>query len=150
MIFVADEGVENYIVERLRSDGHRVLYVAEQQSGISDDEILALAQRERAVLITADKDFGELVFRLRRASHGVMLLRLAGISKEAKCNAVSDSTRRPEDELKTSFTVVTPRPYGFEEYLSDYTYALHLCMGTKQFSDEIPMLNRVVGGTGSC
>lgn len=49
------------IIERLRQDGHRVWYVAEMGPGISDDIVLASANREAALLLTADKDFGVIV-----------------------------------------------------------------------------------------
>jgi predicted nuclease of predicted toxin-antitoxin system len=60
---LADEGVDYPIVERLRQRGHWVWYVAEMEPGIYEDVVLDLANREGAVLLTADKDFGELVFR---------------------------------------------------------------------------------------
>ncbi len=75
MRFVADEGVEARIVERLRFEGHDVDYVAELAPGITDDEVLDLSNAGQRVLITVDKDFGELVFRLRRLAAGVLLLR---------------------------------------------------------------------------
>ena len=64
MKFLADEGVDKQIVDRLRQDGHSVWYVAEMEPGISDDEVLTIANQENAILLTADKDFGELIFRL--------------------------------------------------------------------------------------
>jgi len=79
MKLVADEGVELPIVDTLRRDGHYVLYVAEMDPGISDDKVLAMANQKNAVLLTADKDFGELVFRLRRVSAGVTLRLMAGL-----------------------------------------------------------------------
>lgn len=63
---LADEGVERAIVDRLRQGGHGVMYVAEMEPGIDDDIVLDRANKQNAILITADKDFGELVFRLRR------------------------------------------------------------------------------------
>jgi predicted nuclease of predicted toxin-antitoxin system len=59
--FLADEGVDKQIVDRLRQVGHSVWYVAEMEPGISDDEVLNLANRENDILLTADKDFGELI-----------------------------------------------------------------------------------------
>ena len=61
MNFLADESVDRQIVERLRQDGHLVQYVAEMEPGISDNVVLASANREAALLLTADKDFGEPV-----------------------------------------------------------------------------------------
>ncbi len=63
MNFVADENIETSIIERLREDGHQVLSVAEMEPGILDDEVLDRANQASALLLTNDKDFGELVFR---------------------------------------------------------------------------------------
>lgn len=61
MRFVCDEGVERHVVDDLRSGGHAVVYVAELSPGISDDEVLELAIRDGALLVTSDKEKGELV-----------------------------------------------------------------------------------------
>ena len=62
MKLLADEGVDRPIVERLRESSHQVWYVAEMEPGISDETVLDMANREEAVLLTVDKDFGELYF----------------------------------------------------------------------------------------
>ena len=79
MNILADEGVDRVIVERLRQAGHSVQYVAEMSPGITDEVVMDLANRASALLVTADKDFGELVFRQGRITSGVMLFRLAGL-----------------------------------------------------------------------
>ncbi len=61
MNFLADENVDSPVVQRLRDDGHEVLYVAEMDPGVSDEEVLAAANDKNALLLKADKDFGELV-----------------------------------------------------------------------------------------
>ena len=61
MNFLADEGVGFPVVQRLRSDRHEVLYVAEMAPGVSDERVLPTANDGNALLLTADKDFGELV-----------------------------------------------------------------------------------------
>ncbi|HEX5872366.1 MAG TPA: DUF5615 family PIN-like protein [Longimicrobium sp.] len=71
MNFVCDEGVDRSIVVQLRSDGHDVVYIAELSPSIPDDEVLREANERAAVLVTADKDFGELVFRLGKLSTGI-------------------------------------------------------------------------------
>lgn len=65
MTLLADENVDRQIVERLRLDGHLVAHVAEMSPGIMDETVLTESQISESVLITADKDFGELVFRQR-------------------------------------------------------------------------------------
>jgi predicted nuclease of predicted toxin-antitoxin system len=79
MTLVADESIERIITARLRSEGHNVTAIIESHPGMKDDDILALAHNLQAVLLTADKDFGELVFRLHRLSTGVILHRLLGM-----------------------------------------------------------------------
>jgi predicted nuclease of predicted toxin-antitoxin system len=108
MILVADEGVERQIVERLRRDGHEVKYEAEGKGGAPDESVLALAVSEAAMLLTTDKDFGELVFRLRKAAHGVILLRLAGLSNELKAEVVASAIALYANEMPGAFVVVEP------------------------------------------
>lgn len=108
MNFLADEGVDRQIVERLRIEGYSVLYVAEMQPGISDDVVLDIANQHSALLLTADKDFGELVFRLRRITCGVILLRLAGLSPERKAEIVVLIINQHLEELIGAFTVIAP------------------------------------------
>ena len=108
MNLLADESVDRQIVDQLSLDGHRVLYVAEMAPGISDDAVLDLANQEGVVLLTADKDFGELLFRQRRATRGVVLVRLAGLSPERKAGLVSSAIRQRTSQLTGAFTVITP------------------------------------------
>ena len=108
MNFLADENVDRQIVDRLRRDGHNVLYVAEMEPGIPDDAVLDLANGEGALLLTADKDFGELVFRLGRLTPGVVLLRLAGLSPVSKGEIVAAAISQHLGELARAFTVIMP------------------------------------------
>jgi len=109
MHILVDESVGQQVVARLRNDGHDVLYVAEMSPGIDDEEVLGAANEHDALLLTADKDFGELVFRLGRVSRGVMLLRLSGIAAEEQVAAVSTAIAQHEAELLDAFSVVSPR-----------------------------------------
>jgi len=106
--FLADENVDKPIVERLRKDGHAVLYVIEMEPSISDDEVIQRANQEAALLLTADKDFGELVFRQGRTVYGVVLIRLAGLSLQRKAEVVAIAVQEHADELVQNFTVITP------------------------------------------
>ncbi|HEX8500168.1 MAG TPA: DUF5615 family PIN-like protein [Pyrinomonadaceae bacterium] len=109
MNLLADEGVERQIVERLRQDGHAVLYIAEMEPSVTDDVVLERANEIAALLVAADKDFGELVFRERRlSSGGVALLRLAGLSGERKAEIVSKVFERRGPELAHAFSVISP------------------------------------------
>ena len=108
MNIFADESVDQPIVNRLRKDGHIVLYVAEMDPGIADEVVLQEANSREFPLLTADKDFGELVFRQHRLASGIILIRLAGLSTERKAQIVSDSIRKHSKEIAQAFSVITP------------------------------------------
>src|SRR5262249_22724835 len=77
--FLANENVTATVIEGLRQRGHDVLSVKESMRSEPDDVILARAQAEQRIVVTHDKDFGELAFRSHLpASGGVILFRLAG------------------------------------------------------------------------
>src|SRR5262245_833061 len=107
MNLVADESVDRQVVEQLRQEGHGVVYVAELSPGTTDDAVLQEANRRGALLVTADKDFGELVYRQRRVHAGVVLLRLAGLPALAKAGTVAQVFRERGAELPGAFSVVT-------------------------------------------
>ncbi|SRR5579883_3358145 len=109
MKILADEGVERPIVIRLRVEGHQVIYIAEVAAGSTDPEVLEIAFREQALLIAVDKDFGDLIFRKRHKSVGVMLLRFPeSLSAQEKAGIIVDIIKRHSEDLYYSFTVITP------------------------------------------
>ena len=78
------------------------------EPGIRDDHVLELANRSAAPLLTEDKDFGELVFRLGRVSSGVILIRLAGLSSGRKAEIVSRALREHAARFGHGFAVIAP------------------------------------------
>jgi predicted nuclease of predicted toxin-antitoxin system len=84
MKFLADECCDAPLVDALRQDGHDVLYAVESLRGATDDELLACAFSEQRFLVTEDKDFGELIYRLRRQAHGIVLLRFDIVDRHLK------------------------------------------------------------------
>ena len=52
--------------------------------GSADEEVLSISLKESSILITEDKDFGELVYRLKKAHIGIILIRLSGLDPEMK------------------------------------------------------------------
>ncbi len=83
MRVLANENIPGPVVTALRQRGHDVLSVKDGMRGASDREILARAQRESRVVVTCDRDFGELAVRFGLpATCGVVLFRLSGSSPE--------------------------------------------------------------------
>jgi predicted nuclease of predicted toxin-antitoxin system len=76
MKFVVDECTGSFVANWLRTQGNDAISIFDDARGADDDQVLALAFDDQRVLITSDKDFGELIFREHRPHHGVILLRL--------------------------------------------------------------------------
>src|SRR5260370_11191739 len=83
MRLLVNENVTGTVIEELRQRGHDVLSVKESMRSEQDDVILARAQAEERIVVTHDKDFGELAFRSQLpAACGVILLRLSGSGRD--------------------------------------------------------------------
>lgn len=111
--FLADENIAAPVVGALREAGCDTAYVAESRSGISDDEVLRWACDERRVLLTEDKDFGELVLRLKRPTAGILLLRLPEGSWRNQWARLQIVLENHSRRLENSFTVVQPEKIRF-------------------------------------
>jgi len=108
MKFIADEGVDAQIVSKLRSEGYDVLYIAEFDAGANDDDILKFANEDDRILITRDKDFGELVFRLNKIHSGIVLNRLFQLDSSRKAALVLKVVNQYKEQLYGSYTVIQP------------------------------------------
>jgi len=78
------------------------------EPGVSDSTVLTRANDARALSLTEDKDFGELVFRQRRVHAGVLLTRLAGLAAAAKGDLLVQVLAEHEEELQGAFVVISP------------------------------------------
>ncbi len=76
MDLLADENLDGPIVAWLREQGHDVLWMAESLPGADDAKLLELASAQERLLITLDRDFGDLIFRRGMRPPGAILLRL--------------------------------------------------------------------------
>lgn len=87
MRLLADENFPKQAVEGLRVLGHDVFWVRTSMSGASDEAVLERAQEESRLVVTMDKDFGELAFRWGLpADSGVVLLRRPLLPPEEMVN----------------------------------------------------------------
>lgn len=109
MRFLADEGCDFSVVRALRSAGHDVLAIAEAAPQTEDSEVIALAVGEGRVLLTEDKDFGQLVYAELRQSSGVILIRFPSERREDLPAAVLEAIEQVGERLSGSFVVLTPQ-----------------------------------------
>ncbi len=108
MNFVADESCARPVVLALRAAGHDVIAIAEIAKGATDEQVLERALKEKRVLITEDRDFGELVFARGRSSSGVILVRFPSQARRAKSATVIEAVSKMGSRLRDAFTVVEP------------------------------------------
>ncbi|TMJ01714.1 MAG: hypothetical protein E6G97_14840 [Alphaproteobacteria bacterium] len=104
MRFLADENVSRLVIERLRDESHDVLSVAETIPGAPDDDILNAADADGRILITEDRDFGEMAVRQRLALRGVILLELDRLANAAEANAVAEVVATHSERLAGNLT----------------------------------------------
>ena len=109
MKFIVDESAGRAVSDYLHEIGYDVIAVTEVMPQADDQIILNRAARELRVLITNDKDFGELVFRNGQAHHGVLLLRLQDESAANRVRIVKAVLEQYAEPLKKYFIVATER-----------------------------------------
>lgn len=107
MKFLADEGVDKPIVDLLRISGFDVHYILETNHG-ADDLVLEIANLEARILLTQDKDFGELIYRLQRTHFGIVLIRLGNQSPVEKAAFINYLIIQYTNRLENAFTVIQP------------------------------------------
>lgn len=85
MRFLLDENADYSLAEFIAALGHNVTSITDDYIRSSaDPDVLAIANRENRVVINNDKDFGELVFRLRLPHKGIILFRLGNKALDLK------------------------------------------------------------------
>ena len=80
--------------------------VAKLNPSAPDEDVLDWANRENGILITLDKDFGELIFRLKKIHAGVILIRIDRFAVSGKIEFLLELIRKNEQTLYKSFTVI--------------------------------------------
>ena len=113
MRFLADECCDTGLVASLREDGHDVLYVLERKPGVSDDEVLLEAYNEERIMLTEDKDFGELVYRLKKPSKGIILIRIEAKERHMKWPRLKKLIENYEERLPSHFVVIDTQKFRF-------------------------------------
>ncbi len=106
MNFLADEDVEKPVVEMLRLEGHDVLYMCEIATRTIDEKLLEQANSESRILLTGDKDYGELVFLQKKVATGVVLMRFVSEKSSVKVRFMLSFLQAYGNHLKGYFTVV--------------------------------------------
>lgn len=103
--FIVDVGVSNKVEKWLAAQGFDVVNVRNIDPRLPDHKIVEIAAKENRMVITMDKDFGELVYRNTAAHTGVLLLRLDGYSSQEKVNVIKKILEEHQDKIVGKFCV---------------------------------------------
>jgi predicted nuclease of predicted toxin-antitoxin system len=108
MRFLADESCDFSVVRALRSAEHDVVAIAEVSPRADDDDVRERAVRDERILVTEDKDFGQLVYASMRRTGGVIFIRFPARARRELAQMVVDLVRERGERLVGSFTVIQP------------------------------------------
>jgi len=105
--FIVDECTGSNVAGWLKQKGFEIYDVYAENKGADDEWILEKSFKENYIVITNDKDFGELVFRKGKGHRGVIFLRLQKETDENKISTISKVIKRFGNQLSTSFVVAS-------------------------------------------
>jgi len=108
MRLLADESCDFSVVRALRQAGHDVTAVVESHRGASDDAVIALAISEQRILLTEDKDFGQLVHAAAGPIGGVVFIRFPSLARNGLAATVLELFSKHGEHLVGGFAVVQP------------------------------------------
>jgi predicted nuclease of predicted toxin-antitoxin system len=101
-----DECVDAALAAQLRNLGHDVVYMLEVAPRATDSDIVSLTFRENRLLLTEDKDFGDLVFRQGGRVPGIVLLRIDPARRSLKGARLQAAIDKFGDTLSGRYTVI--------------------------------------------
>jgi len=105
---VADESCAGPVIRALRAAGHDVVAIAEVATGTSDESVMSRAFGEGRVLITEDRDFGELVYALGHSTAGVAFVKFHRRARRGKPAAVVEAVAKLGERMNGGFAVIEP------------------------------------------
>lgn len=106
MKFIANENLPRKTVESLKNRGIDILSIKNYGYGLEDEDVIKIATKEHRILITLDKDFGELVFKKGKKCRGIILLRIPPKSAEYLGETLIDLLKK-NIPFENTFVVVS-------------------------------------------
>ena len=103
--FIIDVGVGKIIEEWLKKEGYQAIAIRQINPEMEDLDIITIANKEDAIIISMDKDFGELAFKNKLGHKGILLLRLEDAVAKEKLATIQNIIPRYLSELKGKFAV---------------------------------------------
>ena len=111
--FLADVNIEKRIIDFLRGAGFDVLWIPDYDCHLDDVALLKLAFDENRIIITNDKDFGELNFLQRKPSVGIILFRIDEQNVRVKITILKNMLLKYPEKFSNHFAVIARKRIRF-------------------------------------
>ncbi len=108
MRFLADESCDATIARALQDAGHDITAVRDISPRAPDSVVIDLARRDARILLTEDRDFGQLVYASGSPHCGVVLLRYPFAARTAIARALVELAAQKGNAILGRFIVVQP------------------------------------------
>ena len=113
--FLVDVGVGEKVEEYLLEKRYDIKAVRSLDQRMPDQEIIRLAALEKRIVITMDKDFGELVYHSGMDHCGILLLRLEDATGSEKQQVIAQILAKYVDNMKNHFCVYQNKKFRFRK-----------------------------------
>ncbi|CAN5643076.1 hypothetical protein BH18ACI1_BH18ACI1_06430 [soil metagenome] len=107
MKFLANENFPFPSIKFLRENGYKVISISEESSGIADSEVLQKASAENLIILTFDRDYGELIFKYQKNNPpAVVYFRTKGQMPNEAGKILLEKIKIEKIALENNFTVI--------------------------------------------
>ena len=107
MKILADESVDHPVFDYLKGKGFNIKHISFIKGGLQDADVLDMARKQKRILLSVDKDFGELAFRAKKPSYGIVLYRLSGLTNSEKAEIIFRVFSERSSDMENNFVVVS-------------------------------------------
>lgn len=107
MKLLADVNIEKPIIDYLKGIGYDIKWIPDYNCQMKDEDLIDMANREKRILLTNDKDFGGLVFFQKKISPGIILLRIKSQNVDHKIQVLSKLFERYKNKITGNFVVLS-------------------------------------------
>jgi predicted nuclease of predicted toxin-antitoxin system len=111
--FLANVNVEKPLIDFLNEKGFNVKWVTSIDKRMPDDRVCEIANSEQRIIITNDKDFGEIVFYQKKIAYGIILMRVKGQNSSEKIILLDKLLENYLDKIANHFVVLTNTKFRF-------------------------------------
>jgi len=105
--FLADVNIEKPLIDYLLKQGYDIKWILDYNCEMLDEDLLQLANQEKRIFLTNDKDFGDLIFLQKKLSAGTILFRVKGQNSQDKIKLMKKLLMGYRDKLLNHYVVIT-------------------------------------------